>query len=119
MNVVTDFIKGMDPWVILLAVIVISILAVTITAHRCSKSKAKLLDLVVGPDGKLSNVKITGIIGFIVSSWIVVKMTAAGQMSLDIFLAYAALTNGLYAWYMKLRANGGAFKEPKNESGID
>ena len=68
---------------------------------------ASLMDLVTEPlRGRLSAAKIGQLVGLIVSTWIVIKLTISGTLTYDIFGMYLLYVAGVDLYGKHLRQKG-------------
>lgn len=101
----------MNLWAIAIIFICAVFVASLIKLHL-SKSSYSLADLITRDGKHLSTTKILQLIGGIVGTFIVIKMTITGTMTWDIFaiyLAYAASVDGF------TKAINAKFKSRENE----
>lgn len=115
----------MNFWAIAIILIVGVFLASLIRLHF-SKSSYSLADLITRDGKHLSTTKILQLVGGIVGTFIVIKMTITGTMTWDIFaiyLAYAASVDGftkvVNARYKGQIDNYDVPKGSKRTEGID
>lgn len=86
----------MNFWYISIGCFVVAFTVALIYIHFSEKSDVSLLQLVT-TNGELSTPKILQLVGGIVGTWIVIKMTLTSTMTWDIFsiyLAYVASVDG-------------------------
>jgi hypothetical protein len=83
-------------WAFIIGAFIIAIGISLIVAHFKTDNHASLIDLV-SRNGKLSTTMILQLVGGAVGTWVVVKMTATGTLTWDMFaiyLTYVASVDG-------------------------
>lgn len=102
----------MNPWGASIGVMIAILLIWLVILHFSKKSTYKIDDLITRDGVHLSTTKILQLIGGIVATWVVIKMTVLGTMTWEIFALYLAFAASIDGFTKLLQAKYGHDNRP-------